>query len=266
MKTHAGLGPDTLVPRVVSAALKQLQVGAEEGFVLSRVDGNTTVGEICLLVPFDANVTITILKKLRGMGAIDVPGAEPMVAGPAGAAPRKATPAAGTPTTASRLAPTATATAAPRATTPAAGIATAAARSTTPAAGSATTAAPRATTPAAGIAANGPAPTAPSPPSPLVPGLEVTVDQAERIDAYFTSLDDKDAFELLEVTRAADKRAIKRAYFKLSKEFHPDRFFGQNIGPYKERLSRIFQSVKAAFELLSDDVRRAAYEQSTDQK
>ncbi|HWE28540.1 MAG TPA: DnaJ domain-containing protein, partial [Polyangia bacterium] len=123
---------------------------------------------------------------------------------------------------------------------------------------------PVATTAAAGTETT--APPAAAAPSPLMPGLEVTVDQAERIDAYFSSLEDKDAFELLEVTRAADKRAIKRAYFKLSKEFHPDRFFGQNIGPYKERLSRIFQSVKAAFELLSDDTRRAAYEQSTDQR
>ena len=69
----------------------------------------------------------------------------------------------------------------------------------------------------------------------------------------------RDAFELLEVPRAADKKDIKRAYFKMSKELHPDRFFGKNIGPYRERLSKIFQSVKAAYELLSDDSRRAAY-------
>jgi DnaJ domain len=201
VKTYAGLGSDTLVPQVVATALPRLKlgaIGAQEGFVLSRIDGNTTVGEICLLVPFDADVTVTILKALRRMGAIDVPGAEPIPPEPI------------------------------------------------------------------------PVPIPAEPPSAvaavLVVGLELTVEQAERIDAYFTSLEGKDAFELLEVTRAADKRAIKRAYFKLSKEFHPDRFFGQNIGPYKERLSRIFQSVKAAFELLSDDTRRAAYEQSTEEK
>lgn len=197
MKTYAGLGSDTLVPTVVARALPQLKVGAEEGFVLSRVDGNTTVGEICLLVPFDAELTVNILKSLRRMGAIEVPGAEPLPPEPIPVAP---------------------------------------------------------------------IPVAPPRAAALVDGLELTVEQAERIDDYFTSLEGKDAFELLEVTRAADKRAIKRAYFKLSKEFHPDRFFGQNIGPYKERLSRIFQSVKAAFELLSDDTRRAAYEQSTNQK
>ena len=186
VKSYAGLGAETLVPHVLTAALPDLKVGAEEGFVLSRVDGHTTVAEICLLVPFDAELTVTILKALRRMGAIDVPGAEPMVEA--------------------------------------------------------------------------------KPPAARVDGLDLTAEQAERIDSYFASLEGKDAFELLEVTRAADKRAIKRAYFKLSKEFHPDRFFGKNIGAYRERLSRIFQSVKAAFEILSDDSRRAAYEQSTQQK
>ena len=74
--------------------------------------------------------------------------------------------------------------------------------------------------------------------------------QAQRIDEFFTALGSRDAFELLEIVRTSDKREIKRAYFKLSKELHPDRFFGKNLGPYRERLSRIFQSIKAAFELL----------------
>jgi DnaJ-class molecular chaperone len=96
----------------------------------------------------------------------------------------------------------------------------------------------------------------------MVPGLEISVDQARRIDDFFTSLASRDAFELLEVARTADKKEIKRAYFKMSKELHPDRFFGKNIGPYRERLSRIFQSIKAAYELLSDDARRTAYLES----
>ncbi|HEX8952754.1 MAG TPA: DnaJ domain-containing protein, partial [Polyangia bacterium] len=92
-----------------------------------------------------------------------------------------------------------------------------------------------------------------------VDGLDLTVEQARRIDEFFVSLATRDAFELLEIARDADKKEVKRAYFKMSKELHPDRFFGKNIGPYRERLSKIFQSIKAAYELLSDDARRAAY-------
>ena len=43
-KTYAGLGPDTLVPRLKPAAMSTLQLGAEEGFVLSRVDGRSMKG------------------------------------------------------------------------------------------------------------------------------------------------------------------------------------------------------------------------------
>ena len=93
----------------------------------------------------------------------------------------------------------------------------------------------------------------------MMDGIELSVEQARRIDEFFASLATRDAFELLEITRTADKKEVKRAYFRMSKELHPDRFFGKSIGPYKERLSKIFQSIKAAYELLSDDDRRAAY-------
>jgi curved DNA-binding protein CbpA len=96
----------------------------------------------------------------------------------------------------------------------------------------------------------------------MIDGLEVTAEQARRIDEFFASLATRDAFELLEIGRTSDKKEIKRAYFKLSKELHPDRFFGKNIGPYRERLSKIFQSIKAAYELLNDDARRTAYLES----
>jgi hypothetical protein len=186
VKLYAGLGPDTLVPELVPAAFGNITVGAEEGFVLSRVDGRTSVANICLLVPFDPEVTVTILKRLFALGAIDIPGATPPPSKPL-------------------------------------------------------------TSDTAALD---------------LLGLDLTPEQARRIDAVFAALETRDAFELLEISRAADKKEIKRAYFKLSKEFHPDRYFGKKVGPYKDRLSRIFQSIKAAFELLSDDARRAAYEES----
>ena len=188
-RTFQGLGPDSLVPKLKPAALSGLKLGADEGFVLSRVDGKLTVGQICLLVPFDADVTATIIAQLAKLGALEIPGAE-------------------IPEPLPSLQPEVPAT-----------------------------------------------PVAPT----LIEGLDLTAEQARRIDEFFASLATRDAFELLEIARTADKKEIKRAYFKMSKELHPDRFFGKNIGPYRERLSKIFQSVKAAYELLSDDARRTAY-------
>ncbi|RTZ91746.1 MAG: hypothetical protein DSY92_03805, partial [Planctomycetota bacterium] len=57
--------------------------------------------------------------------------------------------------------------------------------------------------------------------------------------------------ERLGVEPDADLRAIKRAYFELSREFHPDRFFRCELGPYTERLSLIFKTIAEAYEVLS---------------
>jgi DnaJ-domain-containing protein 1 len=191
-----GLGPETLVPKVRGAGFPGIKLSAEEGFVLSRIDGHTKIGQLVLLVPFEAEVTVVILKRLLQVGAIEIPGAEISV----------------------------------------------------------------------GIQTLKPETPAPTMGDSLLDGIDLTVEQARRIDDFYASLERRDAFELLETTRDADKKEIKRAYFKLSKEFHPDRFFGKTIGPYRERLSRIFQSVKQAFELLSDDARRTAYLESVQQK
>jgi hypothetical protein len=201
-KTYAGLGADTLVPRLKPTAMSALKLDAVEGFVLSRVDGRSTVAQICLLVPFEPARTAAILAQLTRAGAIEIPGSEVVpepIALPGPPAPQPEDVGQG--------------------------------------------ARQRVVT-------------------PVVEGLELSVEQARRIDELFLGLAERDAFELLEIGHGADKKEIKRAYFRLSKEFHPDRFFNKNIGPYKERLSKIFQSVKAAFELLSDDARRAAYEES----
>ena len=69
-----------------------------------------------------------------------------------------------------------------------------------------------------------------------------------------------DYFKLLGVEISADERDIKRAYFALSKRFHPDRYFRKNVGAYGERLNVVFKRVSEAYELLSDPVSRKAYE------
>src|SRR5262249_20176547 len=58
----------------------------------------------------------------------------------------------------------------------------------------------------------------------------------------------------------SDKREVKRAYFKLSKEFHPDRYFGKELGPFRDRVGDVFKALSQAADFLSDDGRRTEYE------
>jgi len=81
--------------------------------------------------------------------------------------------------------------------------------------------------------------------------LDIGLDVQRRILEYEASLG-RPYHELLGVQPGASPKDVKKAYFKLSKEFHPDRYFRKEIGRYGERLGRIFKKVLEAHEILSD--------------
>jgi curved DNA-binding protein CbpA len=93
------------------------------------------------------------------------------------------------------------------------------------------------------------------------PELDLSVDLQRRILELEANLE-QPYHTLLGVDRNADTRAIKRAYFELSRQFHPDRYFRRQIGDYAPRLERIFKKVVEAYELLSDPTTRAEIERS----
>lgn len=65
----------------------------------------------------------------------------------------------------------------------------------------------------------------------------------------------RDYYEVLGVTREAGEREIKKAYKKLAMKYHPDRNQG-NKGAEEQ-----FKEVKEAYEILTDQNKRAAYDQ-----
>ncbi len=65
----------------------------------------------------------------------------------------------------------------------------------------------------------------------------------------------QDYYETLGVTRDADDAAIKGAYRKLAKQYHPDR------NPDDEKAENRFKEVSEAYEALKDPQKRAAYDQ-----
>jgi curved DNA-binding protein CbpA len=68
--------------------------------------------------------------------------------------------------------------------------------------------------------------------------------------------------EILGVPHDADRKILRKAYFSLSRELHPDRFFRRNTGSFGKRLDRIFGKIVEAYELLSDPTARAEIERS----
>ena len=76
----------------------------------------------------------------------------------------------------------------------------------------------------------------------------------------FPILANLDFYQLLGLERGDDKQAVKRAYFKLARVIHPDRYYGKQLGSYKPKLDAIFTRISRAYEVLSSDSMRADYD------
>ncbi len=98
-------------------------------------------------------------------------------------------------------------------------------------------------------------PSAPAAAAPALPELDASLDlDAElqcEILAFARGLGRR-YHEILGVAADADVRAIKKAYFALSKKLHPDRYFRRNTGAFGQLIESCFKRLLEAYELLSD--------------
>lgn len=106
---------------------------------------------------------------------------------------------------------------------------------------------------------DGRSPAAAQPTDELDPSCDLPTEVRTAIRDKHATLSTANHFEVIGVVVDAEPRVIKRAYFRASKAFHPDRYYGKHLGRYEELLHAIFQAVVQANAVLSDAERRAAY-------
>lgn len=215
-------GATSAKPRQNSEFAPGVDFTTEDYFVWSRCDGATSVRELILMVGFGTDRTVAILRKLRRQGAVLLDGESPA-------------------DVASRLPRTRSNPERRRARTRA-----------DDAEASTSTEADHEDVDLGELSAEEAAAMA----------EDVALDDLEkrRVIAAMRRVRGSDYFELLGVDRDADRRVIKRAYFRLSKAFHPDRHYGQDVGSFGPWFAAVFESVTRAFDVLSDSRQRAAYE------
>lgn len=117
------------------------------------------------------------------------------------------------------------------------------------------------------------APTKPLPDEPMAPedweamDEQVDIDQELRRRVLVThrNLDRLDYYSLLGVARGADRKTIKRAYYDLAGQLHPDRFFRKNIGSFRARIESIFARATLAHDTLTSKDARNEYDAYLDE-
>lgn len=90
----------------------------------------------------------------------------------------------------------------------------------------------------------------------LEPGALVDLDRQRRLLALRDRLRHIGHFELFGLTPTDDLKLIRRAYHVISREFHPDSFYGKNLGGFGEVLDSLFRRARTSYEFLLDAERR----------
>jgi tetratricopeptide (TPR) repeat protein len=90
----------------------------------------------------------------------------------------------------------------------------------------------------------------------LAEAVDLPLDRKREILAREALLG-RDDWTVLGIKPGASAEAVKLAYFEASRVFHPDRYYGKNLGSYQARLERIFQRLSEAHETLSEALRKA---------
>jgi curved DNA-binding protein CbpA len=94
-----------------------------------------------------------------------------------------------------------------------------------------------------------------SPPEPQIP-----VEEQRQISDLYADLARMDHYKLLGVSATDDVKTIKRAYFTLAKQYHPDRWFRREVGPLRTKIDAIFVALTTALETLTEPQSRQEYD------
>lgn len=90
-------------------------------------------------------------------------------------------------------------------------------------------------------------------------GIALSREQQRKVLALFDRLLELSPYELLGIRPTDDIKAIRRAYHSTSRELHPDAYFGQELGRFRPILDALFRRATQAQEALQHVEVRAPF-------
>jgi len=114
---------------------------------------------------------------------------------------------------------------------------------------------------ASGVRAMAPGATAlPYDPAELEGTFDLDLQKRQMILERYYLADTSNHYEVLGVLPGAERKAIKSAYFELVAVLHPDKYFGKNVGHFRQKMERCFERLTEAYEVLSRAESRDMYD------
>ncbi len=98
-------------------------------------------------------------------------------------------------------------------------------------------------------------------PAELDESVDIDLPRRRQILDTYYRLDQVTHYQLFGVSPNADKKAIKSAYFEIVNVYHPDRYFGKNVGSFKAKLEKVFSRLTQSYEVLAHAASRTEYDE-----
>jgi curved DNA-binding protein CbpA len=89
--------------------------------------------------------------------------------------------------------------------------------------------------------------------------MDLSPEQLIDLEMRCEALDTLDYFEVLKLEKDATPADIKRAFYRESRTYHPDRYFQLPDGGLKDRVNELYKRVTEAYYFLRDDAKRRKY-------
>ena len=81
--------------------------------------------------------------------------------------------------------------------------------------------------------------------------MDLSAEEIAQIQKMHDLVNDRDFYQLLNVSQNSSLDDIKKSYYATSRKWHPDRFFRKNTGSYSKMLEKIFIGINQAFKILT---------------